>query len=305
MEALIIRHEDSKCRGVPEEGFADLDCIRGALASVSVVGQHFSEKALADLENALAEVTPKALALREKYVRHSFNTARGKEYALHGFARRLDGLAHCINTVFKAVPPDGNGIPERESLIKAAVNIQAFLINVAGCCDNAAWVWVFEKGVTHSDGSALAQKMVGLTSEHKVVWKSLSKDFRIYLSSRRSWLKHVKAFRDSLAHRIPLYVPPHTVRPEDTEEYQRLEHESFAALLGGDLNQYEALDSKQKELMNFSPVMVHSIAEKSPMALFHAQMLADFATVEELGEQLLNELLRRSRVDSPRKPKLP
>jgi hypothetical protein len=40
----------------------------------------------------------------------------------------------------------------------------------------------------------------------------------------------------------------------------------------------------------FSPVMTHSFGENTNHIVFHAQILADFNTVEELGRIMLEEL---------------
>jgi abortive infection bacteriophage resistance protein len=132
--------------------------------------------------------------------------------------------------------------------------------------------------------------MVGLTSQHRHTWQSLPRSFKTYLTSRRQWLMHVKSYRDSLAHRIPLYIPPYTVDPKVADDYQRLENESLAALLSGDLLLHEQLSVEQDRLKRFSPFMVHSMNEHSPTALFHPQMLADFHTIEGFGNRLLAEL---------------
>lgn len=114
-----------------------------------IEGEVFLGRSRSQLRKGQRGVRSKALALREKFVLHRYETERGKEYALHGFSRRLDGLAHCVERVFD--------LPKRNSLVEAASNIQSFIINVSGCCNNSAWVWVFQKNVTLEDGSDLPQ----------------------------------------------------------------------------------------------------------------------------------------------------
>ncbi len=251
---------------------------------------YFSEEATEELLLAEKGITAKALELREKFVLHGFKSTKAKEYTLQGFARRLDGLAYSIKSVFEAVPPDLDGIPERQSLVAAAALIQSFVINVSGCCDNLGWVWALERNVTLEDGSALPQRKIGLTSEFKEIWSSFPPEFRAYLSSRRKWLKHNKSFRDSLAHRIPLYIPPYTIDPRDEEKYIDLEKRGYAAALSGNNTEADLIDEEQDKLKRFSPFIVHSMSEESPTALFHAQMLTDFHTIDEMGKRFLDEL---------------
>jgi len=43
-------------------------------------------------------------------------------------------------------------------------------------------------------------------------------------------------------------------------------------------------------LLVFQPFIAHSVREHSGLPFFHPQMLADFATIEELGYKVLQEL---------------
>lgn len=209
---------------------------------------------------------------------------------MQGVARRIGTLSRCIETVFSILPPNQTTPPEKDILTDASINIQAFVTNVSGCCDNLAWLWVHECGVVQDDGSELANGMVGLSKKYKQVWRSFSLPFRDYLKSRDEWFEHTKGFRDSLSHRIPLYIPPYVVDPDNGERYGELESAAWNALLAGDLEKHDGLLAEQDKLKFFRPWMSHSFAEASPMAVFHAQLLADFYTVEELGLKFLEEL---------------
>lgn len=251
------------------------------------MASYFSAETITELNDAAGKVLGKANKLKESYVLHPFEKAKAREYAVTGFARRVDSLAHCIDAVYRDLPPELEGIPDKDALLRASVYIQAFVINVAGCCDNLAWAWSFEVDAVQQDGTPLLQKQIGLTSEHAHLWRTLPGELRKLLSKRRPWFKHIKNFRDSLAHRIPLYIPPYTVSPDATDEYHRFESESWEALKAGDLALHEALLEQQDQLKRFLPFIVHSYDESSPTAVFHAQLLADFHTVEELGKEFL------------------
>lgn len=53
---------------------------------------------------------------------------------------------------------------------------------------------------------------------------------------------------------------------------------------------YFRLSAEQNKLMVFQPMITHSIRETSAHYVFHAQMIADFLTVEELGRKMLAEI---------------
>ncbi|MBD9636060.1 hypothetical protein IB277_07105 [Ensifer sp. ENS07] len=251
---------------------------------------YFAENALNELATGFKEIEPKYLALREAFVRHPYKTERGREYGTHGFGRRIGTLARCIQRVFSDLPPDQAGLPQRETLLDVSISLQAMVTNVSGCLDNLTWTWVLERSVVQADGSALEQKMVGLGRRYKHVWKSFPPPFRDYLKSRDPWFAHVKGFRDSLAHRIPLYIPPYSVDPKNQEQYYELERLSWTELCAGNIENHESLKKELEKLKFFRPIIAHSLVEGSPLAVFHAQVLADFKTVEELGWHFLDEM---------------
>jgi butyrate kinase len=144
--------------------------------------------------------------------------------------------------------------------------------------------------VKGKDGNALDPKRVGLGN--KDVRRSFSNEFRAYLESRQKWFENLKDFRDSLAHRIPLYIPPFIVTPETVDEYNKLEQASGEAMLRADINEYDRLQAEQKRLGKFRPWMTHSQFEKAPSVVFHSQLVADYVTVDEFGRTMLEELDR-------------
>jgi hypothetical protein len=177
--------------------------------------------------------------------------------------------------------------PEREEVLKATVAIQAFVLNVIGCLDNLAWIWVYERGIT-ANGAELDPKSVGLWKRH--VQQSMSKEFRAYLDSRRPWFDAINELRDALVHRVPLYIPPYVVDKSKINELNRLEQEATAALARGDHAAYDRIRADQEKLGESRPWVTHSFYEQSDPTYFHFQLLCDWLTIEELGLKLLEEL---------------
>jgi hypothetical protein len=108
-------------------------------------------------------------------------------------------------------------------VVDATIALQAFVLNIVGCIDNLAWVWVCEKPVSAKNGADLEPRAVGLWKKHTQVRDSLSSGFREFLETREPWFEHTRGFRDSLAHRIPLYIPPYGVRHSRLDEHARLD----------------------------------------------------------------------------------
>lgn len=248
----------------------------------------FSDAQIGDLHEGRAAANRNFADLRERYLTRGYKDARAEEHALHGFSRRLGTLIRAVNLVYDLLPPELDAIPERDTVVDATIAIQSFVLNTFGCLDNLAWIFVHENGVTKPDGTALDTQSVSLGS--KAVRAKFSKEFSAYIDSRGDWFKAIKNFRDALAHRIPLYIPPFIVTQDVVDEYNRLEHASGDALRARKFEEYDRLQAEQKKLGRFRPWMTHSRTENAHAIAFHPQLLADFNTVDEFGRKMLEEL---------------
>lgn len=252
----------------------------------------FSEEDLKKLQKEYPTVSGKYQRLMESYVVRNYQNSRAQEYARQGFSRRLGTLVRCIEKVFEILPPDRVDLPTSDELSDAAISIQAFVFNVFGCADNLAWTWVKEKGLTKDDGSPILNSWVGLGKKNVCVRRSFSPEFQKYLNELNDWFDYLENFRHALAHRIPLYVPPYVVPNDKKAAYQELEDRITEALNRRDLAEHERLSTEQKTLAAFYPYMTHSFEEAAEFVAFHPQLLADFNTIEELGQKMLEELDR-------------
>jgi hypothetical protein len=225
---------------------------------------YFSKDDLATLNKGLDRVRQQSRELRRTFMIRSYVTPRAREYAHQGFCRRLDELARAIDFVFNVLPPEQEDIPDTDNVVAATMLIQSFVVNVSGCLDNLAWVWVSETDLRGKDGKELDPKWVGLGESYSYVRKSFTKPFQKHLSSRRRWFRHIAEFRDTAAHRIPLYIPPYIISEKDAAKYNQLSNDCTDALQQKDYVRYDKLRADQRALGRYLPWMMHSVTEKSP-----------------------------------------
>lgn len=249
---------------------------------------YFEPDQIARMDNSMSELTEKCHELAEQFVNREYASQLADEHAKHGFCRRLNLLARAIHNVFRLLPPELTSVPDDEMVIDATINIQSFVTNVVGCCDNLAWIWVGEKAILQNDGSEVQPHMVGLRSN--ILIKTYPDTLRTYLEERREWLDYIKNFRDSLGHRIPLYIPPYIVDPENVDAFKSLEAAALKALSRGEMEEFERLETEQERLKFFRPWITHSFREESGKLIFHPQMLSDFDTIHEIGWKFFHEL---------------
>jgi hypothetical protein len=240
---------------------------------------------LTKLQKELRAVERRYNELLFAFHRQHFDMEEAREFAQHGFMRRLGTLRQCVENVFTLIPPEIEDVPDRKTLHDAQINIQAFLANVYGSLDNLAWMWVYERGLK------IRPNRVGFRSHHTTLRSTLSAEFQAHLEKLDGWMKYIAEYRDALAHRIPLYIPPGNVRSANADSYNELWQQMGDALyVEQDGLLYERLKAQLEQLLVFQPIITHSVRERTGYFKFHAQMLVDFMTVEEIGYKMLAEL---------------
>ncbi|GLQ82024.1 hypothetical protein GCM10007881_55450 [Mesorhizobium huakuii] len=172
----------------------------------------------------------------------------------------------------------------------ATAFIHSFLVSAYGGLDNLARIWCLEADVKNEKGKPVSDGRIGLGPKNTIVRESLSTELQDYLRSADPWFEYLQNYRHAVAHRIPVYIPPKTLSDEDAKEWRRIEEEIVGALKARSFDEYDALFSTQKALGRFQPVMMHSFGERARPVWLHGQMLCDFSTVIEIGENLLKEL---------------
>ena len=207
---------------------------------------------------------------------------KAREYLLQGACRRLGVLQRCICNVFEIFPPTRETLLSKDELSDIQINLHASFANAYGFFDNLAWVCAFESGAE----SELKRQNVGLFL--KTTQAYLPKTLRDAVQSIeiRHWYSiYAKNFRDTLAHRIPPYVPPFQITSEQLEAYDELEHRIMESMNRGEFGHACELQDDQERIGIISAAVAHSYSDDdaSPPVLLHPQMLADGNTVVMIG----------------------
>jgi hypothetical protein len=80
------------------------------------------------------------------------------------------------------------------------------------------------------------------------------------------------------------------IEQKDQAAYKDLENKMTESVTKHDFAECDRLAGEQLRLGRFRPWVQHSFEEQAKPVVFHAQMLADFNTVDELARKMLEEL---------------
>ena len=214
---------------------------------------------------------------------YRLKTEKAKEYLSHGVMRRLGTMMRSVKNVFTIFPIERIKLLSMNELSDVNINLHAFLVNIFGLLDNLAWVLIHEKQL-----AAKVDKMkVGLyqkkTQEH------LTKEFRRYLNSdgmKKWYAEYLKNYRDALSHRIPLYVPPKTLTSEQKSQVEQIENKIVDCYKSCDLDM-DMIEKLRKEQDSIGDIcfLVSQAFSESKSIILHAQLVADFNTIEEIVKE--------------------
>jgi hypothetical protein len=253
---------------------------------------YFNDQNIEKLAKGYSEIEEKFNELFLAFLNYDCEHNEVVEYITHGFLRRLKTLKYCIEKIYDQLPPEQSDIPRKTQTLEATVALQSFYMNLYGSIDNLAWVLAIELQLKNKKGEPLSARRskIGLKPSHDDLKSQLSIDFCNAIGAFDDWFEQVEDYRDALAHRIPLFIPPYRVREEDVELHNQLEQERGRCIISGDYKRLEQIEGEQEALGVFQPVMAHSINGNAREIVFHPQVLSDFNTVCAIANLTLSEL---------------
>lgn len=206
-----------------------------------------------------------------------------KEYLFHGVARRLDVVERCVENIYLIFPLRRKKLLCRDELKDVDINLHAFFINIFGLLDNMAWVAVYET----NESRKINKNGIGLYKAE--TQEFLGDGFKEYLNTdtMKKWHnEYLKNYRDALSHRIPLYVPPKNLNPEQKEQEEGFDQKLRQAIKSQNFNEMNVLQKEMDKIGDPAPFFMHSLSETdNKIVMLHAQVITDFGTVEEIVEK--------------------
>lgn len=210
---------------------------------------------------------------------HPFHGTPAGEHLRYGAGRRLAVLRRSISKIFDVFPPDSKTPLDTDSLSDVQINLHGFVINLAGIFDNLAWAFKYRHDLP------IHQNAVGLFRRETTAF--LPDQIRDDLDSDelKAWQKdYLKVYRDSLAHRIPIYVPPAVFNDEEGRRWNEMEALERRAVADGNFHQALNYSENKKAIGKPAFFFLHSDHEGAPSRAIalHPQILSDAITVIEI-----------------------
>lgn len=210
-----------------------------------------------------------------------------KENLLHGVSRRISVLQKSTENIFNKFPLDVERPLSRDDLYDVQINMHAYMINLAGVFDNWAWAFVYRHSLLGELGGRHGVGMFKMG-----VLKRLPKVVSEYLTTHdlEKWHEdYLKSFRDALAHRIPLYIPPSIYTKEEGDRYQELEAQKIPLIMAMNWGKLEEVEAELSSLGQPCLYFLHSFQGEKPKPIYmHPQLLCDGLAIIEFGNLFMD-----------------
>lgn len=253
----------------------------------------YSEENIKKIKEKYADVDYiyRQLMLKLSRVHSKLTNEKAREYLMQGVGRRLTIFTKSLQNIFRIFPVEKTYRLPKDDLTDLYINLHAFFVNISGILDNLGWIFVYENDLLGSPKEGKITKLgVGLFNKKTQV--HLKAEFKAYIKSDRiqAWYKeYLKDYRDTLVHRIPLYVPPAALTKKEQDEFREMEKQLWNHGLklwdyssSEDFLKHDEMIEKQSQLGQACTLFAHSFNEGSKPVFLHAQILADFITIGDI-----------------------
>jgi hypothetical protein len=219
---------------------------------------------------------------------------KARQHMTQGVGRRLGAMRRSMGKIFALFPPSQTQPLPRETLEDVQIYLQAFVINLYGVFDNWAWAFVFRHELLPQIGGRMNVSLFKDSTQ-----RYLTSPLRNYLVSDTiaAWHEdYLKGYRDALAHRIPIYVPPAAWSEEDKVRYSQLEDEKIACIQAREWERLEVVWAEQDVVGKACPLFMHEYSDEmnARPVFLHPQLICDGGAVVEFGKLFLANWHARS-----------
>lgn len=193
-----------------------------------------------------------------------------RDYMIYGVGRRLNILIYSLQTLIEIVHPAREEPLTSDEGRAITRDLNVVYINLVGVIDNLAWAAFHQRAPNAID--LLGVPQIGLFTQALARTPELQ-PLAQSLEEYRAWFRDMRGRRDPSAHRMPLYLPPAILGPEQAAEHVRLGELGNEAIGRRDWGSWDEIMDQQQNLGRMSPVFLHSPA--GPLYRFYPTVPED------------------------------
>ncbi|MGA9853263.1 MAG: hypothetical protein WBR15_10065 [Gammaproteobacteria bacterium] len=197
---------------------------------------------------------------------HNRKNEYAKRYMILGIARRLRVIQQNYLALYEVIENDRKEPLNNSEQINLDLHLNSLYLHIRGVLDNLAWALEFEFVIYPLDLLQKTPQKIGLFNGGFISrigkrYVALSQVLKNY----QQWHEGMKTIRDPAAHRIPNYVAPSVLTPEEVLLYRGLESKANTMFKNGDFDGAMKVHDEIDGLGKFEPLFIDEIGNTYPM----------------------------------------
>lgn len=215
---------------------------------------------------------------------------QAKRHLRQGFYRRVLMMKESRFQIGQTISATGDSTLDAYSVTGLSIHLNSYYLHARGALDNLAWALNYEFGFlseVHEDiakgRGALSVFAPGFVSALRAVAPAAADA----LEDNLIWEQELKALRDPVAHRIPLYAIPGIASEDESREILRLHELADEAFRAGEHHLGVERLSESSSIGRFVPAFVESSIAGIRVKNIPAQMAYDLGRLSIVCKALL------------------
>jgi hypothetical protein len=215
---------------------------------------------------------------------------QAKRHLRQGLYRRLLMMKESRFQITQTISATGDSPLDAYTVTGVSIHLNSYYLHARGALDNLAWLLNYEFGLladVHEDSPRGRPDLSVFGSRFVRALRVIAPPAATVLENNRTWEQELKALRDPIAHRIPLYAVPSIASEAESREILRLHELADEAFRAGEHHRGIERLSESSRIGRFVPAFVESSTSGFRLKSIPAQIARDLVILSEVSNALL------------------
>jgi hypothetical protein len=194
-----------------------------------------------------------------EFVQIAERTANKDAYRhlVYGVGRRIIFMHRSLRFVHALNLNERTEILQKDEGADLNIHLNSLYVHLRGILDNISWAIAYSQNLfapLNEDLPACHRKVALFSKDFETQLKTIFPRTSAFVASSKAWHADLKALRDPVAHRVPLYAVPAFMTSSQNDDFQRYQQLVWKSLAAGDTDAAQNYANEANQIGTFEPV---------------------------------------------------
>jgi hypothetical protein len=232
---------------------------------------------------------------RTMQIAERLESDKAREHMKHGLARRLRILHLGLSKIVAVAYPRRRQPLSDDEQLGLTLHLNSFYLHIRGCLDNLAWCLVYKLQLfgPNPQEEDVRSKVDLFDDRFLKKLEPVAPDLEASVRQHKDWHRDLKAIRDPVAHRIPIYAVRVVLSTEQAERYNAVYQRAEEARAVGNLDLADRLFDELNDIGDYMPYFAQLPSTTGSVRKVYPQVTDDLSNVLELADSVIGHLEQR------------